>query len=95
MAEASWESGTRPAIGIRQAMGDAIREAVRDHKRAGNPIAVWDWEKNEVVIVPPEKINVPDEEDVRDESVETRTGGISPHLLAFRDSGGSHFSHGS
>jgi hypothetical protein len=52
----------------------AIREAVRDHKLAGNPIAVWDWGKNEVVIVPPEEIVVPDEDDMRDEAVETRTG---------------------
>ncbi len=68
--------GKRDATGeeIRQAMGFAIREAVRDHKRAGNPIAVWDWGKNEVVIVPPEEIVVPDEDDMRDEAVETRTG---------------------
>jgi hypothetical protein len=68
--------GKRDATGeeIRQAMGYAFCEAARDHKRAGNPIASWDWEKNEVVIIPPEAIDVPDEEGVRDEAVETRTG---------------------
>ncbi|HMB08421.1 MAG TPA: hypothetical protein VKP69_32410 [Isosphaeraceae bacterium] len=68
--------GKRDATGeeIRQAMGYAIREAVRDHKRAGNPIAVRDWGKNGIVIVPPEEINVPDEEVVRDEADETRIG---------------------
>ncbi len=57
---------------IAKAMGYAIREAVRDHKRAGNPIAVWDWDKCEVLIVPPEKIAIPDEDHVMDESLETR-----------------------
>jgi hypothetical protein len=57
---------------VAEAMGHAIREAVRDHKRAGNPIAVWDWEKNEVVIVPPEEIVIPDENEVVDAKVEAR-----------------------
>jgi hypothetical protein len=57
---------------IAKAMGYAIREAVRDHKRAGNPIAVWDWDKNEVVIVPPEEIAIPDEDHVMAESPEER-----------------------
>jgi hypothetical protein len=34
--------------------GRAIEEAVRDHKRAGNPIA--EWRDGRVVIVPPEEI---------------------------------------
>jgi hypothetical protein len=34
--------------------GRAIEEAVRDHKRAGNPIAVW--RDGRVVLVPPEEI---------------------------------------
>jgi hypothetical protein len=68
--------GKRGATGEEnhQAMGDAIREAVGDHKRAGNPIAVRDWGKNGIVIVPPEQVNAPDEEVVRDEAVETRIG---------------------
>lgn len=45
------------------AMTDAIRRAVReavlDHKRAGNPIAVW--EDGQVVIVPPEEIRLDEE----------------------------------
>ena len=40
----------------------AVREALLDHKRAGNPIAVW--RDGKVVIVPPEEIVVwEDEED--------------------------------
>jgi hypothetical protein len=46
---------------IADAMGYAFREAAREYKRAGIPIATWDWEKNEVVIIPPDKIVVPDE----------------------------------
>ncbi len=57
---------------IRQAMGHAIRAALRDHKRAGNPVAVWDWENERVVIVPPEEIVVPDEGAVEPEPGATR-----------------------
>jgi len=32
----------------------AVRAALRDHKLAGNPIAVW--QDGKVVLVPPEKI---------------------------------------
>lgn len=34
--------------------GRAVEEAVRDHKRAGNPIA--EWRDGRVVLVPPEQI---------------------------------------
>lgn len=34
--------------------GRAIEEAIRDHKRAGNPIA--EWRDGRVVLVPPEQI---------------------------------------
>lgn len=34
----------------------AVREALLDHKRAGNPVAVW--RDGKVVIVPPEEIAV-------------------------------------
>jgi hypothetical protein len=34
--------------------GRAIEEAVRDHKRAGNPIA--EWRDGRVVLVPPEEL---------------------------------------
>jgi hypothetical protein len=34
--------------------GRAVEEAVRDHKRAGNPIA--EWRDGRVVLVPPERI---------------------------------------
>lgn len=35
--------------------GRAVEEAVRDHKRAGNPIA--EWRDGSVVLVPPEQID--------------------------------------
>jgi hypothetical protein len=38
----------------------AVREALRDHKLAGNPIAVW--RNGKVVIVPPEEITWSDDE---------------------------------
>ncbi len=46
---------------IRQAMGHAISAALGEHKRAGNSVAVWDWETERVVIVPAHEIVVPDE----------------------------------
>lgn len=39
---------------IVEAAGRAIEEAIRDHKRAGNPIA--EWRDGRVVLVPPEQI---------------------------------------
>jgi hypothetical protein len=35
-------------------IGEAVQEAIRDHKRADNPIA--EWEDGRVVLVPPEHI---------------------------------------
>ena len=39
---------------IVEAIGDAVQEAIRDHKRAGNPIAAWI--DGRVVLVPPDQI---------------------------------------
>lgn len=39
---------------IAEAAGRAIEDAIRDHKRAGNPIA--EWRDGRVVLVPPEQI---------------------------------------
>ncbi len=39
---------------ILDAIGDAVQETVRDHKRAGNSIA--EWRDGWVVLVPPEQI---------------------------------------
>jgi len=39
---------------ILEAIGDAVQEAIRDHKRAGNPIA--EWRDGQVVLVPPDQI---------------------------------------
>lgn len=39
---------------IVDAAGRAVEEAIRGHKRAGNPIAVW--KDGRVVLVPPEEI---------------------------------------
>ena len=39
---------------ILEEAGRAIHEAIRDHKRAGNPIA--QWKDGRVVIIPPEEI---------------------------------------
>jgi hypothetical protein len=39
---------------IIEAIGDAVEEAIRDHKRAGNPIA--EWRDGHVVLVPPDQI---------------------------------------
>ncbi|HLH23494.1 MAG TPA: hypothetical protein VK066_13315 [Chloroflexota bacterium] len=39
---------------IREAIRQAIREALLGHKRAGNPVAVW--RDDQVVWIPPEDI---------------------------------------
>ena len=40
---------------IVEAAGRAVEEAVRDHKRAGNPIA--EWRDGRVVLVQPDEID--------------------------------------
>ena len=42
---------------VDKALKSAVREALLDHKRAGNPICVW--RDGKVVWIPPEKIKVP------------------------------------
>ena len=44
---------------VEAAVQAAVRDALIQHKRAGNPIAVW--ENNQVVWIPPEQIEIPDE----------------------------------
>jgi len=56
---------TRPSIlgtddDIDRAVRQAVREAVLDHKRAGNPIV--GTVDGKIVIIPPEEIVIPDEE---------------------------------
>jgi hypothetical protein len=46
----------RHADAIEKALQEAVRAAILDHKRAGNPIAVS--ENGRVVIIPPEDIIV-------------------------------------
>jgi hypothetical protein len=55
-AELEAESAADEALQDRivEAAGRAIQEAIRDHKRAGNPIA--EWRDGRVVLVPPEQI---------------------------------------
>jgi hypothetical protein len=43
---------------IQEAMRQAVREALLDHKRAGNPVAVW--RDGQVVWIQPEDIPVDD-----------------------------------
>jgi hypothetical protein len=34
---------------IDKALRRAVAEAMRDHKRTGDPVAVWDWSESRVV----------------------------------------------
>lgn len=43
---------------ITAAMGECVREALRRHRLAGNPIATW--RDGQVVWIPPEEIPVED-----------------------------------
>jgi hypothetical protein len=40
------------------ALAEAVRDALRQHKRAGNPIAVWD--NGRVVWIPADEISLTD-----------------------------------
>ena len=46
---------------ILRALRDAVREALLDHKRAGNPVAIW--KDGHVEWVQPENIPVVDDRD--------------------------------
>lgn len=46
---------------ITRAMRRAVRAALLDHKRAGNPVAVW--QNNRVTILQPDEIDLPPEDD--------------------------------
>ena len=45
---------------VTEALARGVREALLQHKRAGNPIVVW--REGQIVWVPPEDIPVADEE---------------------------------
>ena len=45
---------------VMAAIRQAVREALLDHKRAGNPVAIWRDGKS--VVIPPEEIVVPDDD---------------------------------
>jgi hypothetical protein len=44
---------------VEAALQSAVRDALIQHKRAGNPIAVWEDER--VVWIPAEEIEIPDD----------------------------------
>ena len=46
---------------IADAMHLGIRNALRDHKRNGVPIATWDKVNRRVLVIPPDQIPVDDE----------------------------------
>lgn len=48
---------------IQKAMDEAVRAAILDHKRAGNPIAIW--RDGKVVWLQPDEIPEDDEPDPR------------------------------
>lgn len=43
---------------VEEALNEAVRQALLDHKRAGNPIA--GWKDGRLAIIPPEEIPVDD-----------------------------------
>jgi len=45
--------------GMGRALARAVRQAVLQHKRAGNPVAIW--RDGKVVWVDPDEIELPDE----------------------------------
>ena len=65
-------------------MDVGIRRALREHKRAGNPIVTWDYEHDRVVFIPPEEIDVPDEVDCEDATVPPGVTDFRSHGHALR-----------
>ena len=57
--EMAWRLGNTAFL--TNAIQAAVRAAILEHKQAGNPIA--DWQDGRVVIVAPEDIRVPGEEE--------------------------------
>lgn len=49
------------ALEIRDALEHAVHEALREHRRAGRAVVVWDREKDHIVILRPDQIDVPEE----------------------------------
>jgi hypothetical protein len=58
-------------------MTRGVKAALREHKRSGNSVAIWDREHDLVILVPPEEIIVPDEEDGMNEAVTTKESSAS------------------
>ena len=46
---------------VHNQMREAVLDALRDHKKAGNPVAVW--EDGKVKIIQPEDMVLPDEKE--------------------------------
>lgn len=53
------EKAFRDGTPIDKALGRAVRRALLEHKRAGNPICTW--RDGKVVWIPPEEIEIPEE----------------------------------
>jgi hypothetical protein len=47
---------------IAEEMGLAVRGALIAHQKAGAPIAVWDWDRDCLKIIPAEEIVIPEAE---------------------------------
>lgn len=56
--EAARSKRLKLAAAVERAVQESVREALIDHKRAGNPVAFW--ENGRVRWVPPEEIVIPD-----------------------------------
>ena len=51
---------------LHNAIKEAVREAILDHKRAGNPIA--SWQDGKVVWIPADEIKVPEPAESKEQS---------------------------
>jgi hypothetical protein len=55
---------------IRDALEHAVQNALREHKRAGNSVVVWDRDKDHIVILRADQIELTDESPAALEPVE-------------------------
>ena len=58
---------------LSEAWSEAISIALRNHKRAGVPVATWDETNHRVLLVSPEELSIPSEESPEAISLKVQT----------------------
>jgi hypothetical protein len=57
---------------LSEAWSEAISMALRNHKRAGVPVATWDQSNHRVLLISPEELSIPSDESPESISLEVQ-----------------------